>query len=205
MDWALNKSRYYTSNVKMLKSLVNNQLTDKDTAHSYLDTYDSLFGRLRTSAIRVVEIGVYDGGSIALWSDFFTNATIYGLDIVPLRKEAVFLTRYPRVVLKQPVDAYSADTISIFSTMKFDVIIDDGPHTLESMLSCVMNYSKMLTDNGILVVEDVPDIRWTEDLRAATPDDLKQYIQVFDLRENKGRWDDILFVINKGVKHIPVV
>lgn len=180
-----------------MQSLINNSLTDKNTTHSYIESYESLFARIRYSATHVMEIGIYDGGSIALWSDYFPNATVYGIDNAPLRPAATMLNGYPRVNLKTGVDAYSPTTISWWSSMKFDLILDDGPHTLDSMKVCVSSYSKLLSPKGILVVEDVQDIRWIEDLRAATPDELKPFIKVYDLRGIKGRYDDILFVIDK--------
>jgi hypothetical protein len=81
----------------------------------------------------------------------------------------------------------------------FDVIVDDGPHTLQSMITCVSEYSKLLSDKGILVVEDIQEFGWIDRLKAAVPDNLKRYIQVYDLRKNKGQYDDVLFVINKGI------
>ena len=30
----------------------------------------------------VLEAGIYHGGSIKMWSDFFVNANVYGLDIM---------------------------------------------------------------------------------------------------------------------------
>jgi hypothetical protein len=84
------------------------------------------------------------------------------------------------------------------SQFNFDIIIDDGPHTLESMIFFIENYSKLLEEDGILVVEDVQSIEWIEDLKKVVPESLKQYICVYDLRENKKRYDDILFVINKS-------
>jgi len=82
--------------------------------------------------------------------------------------------------------------------LKFDIMIDDGPHTLESMIFFIENYSKLLEDDGILVVEDVQSIEWIEQLTNVVPENLKKYIFVYDLRENKDRYDDILFVINKS-------
>lgn len=32
------------------------------------------------------DFGAKNGGSIKLWRDFFTNATIYGLDILPINR-----------------------------------------------------------------------------------------------------------------------
>ena len=181
----------------MLKSKVDNRLTDKDTYHSYLDTYETLFARLRDTASNVLEIGIWDGGSISLWSEYFLRATIHAFDITFLRPAAGFLMSNPRINLTLGVDAYSDSFIAKLASARYDVIIDDGPHTLESMKVVVSKYSQLLTENGLLIVEDVPNIEWIDELRAVTPVDLAKYIQVYDLRGNKGRYDDILFVINK--------
>ena len=55
-----------------------------------------------------------------------------------------------------------------------------------------------MTSKGILIIEDIQDYEWIDKLKNTTPDSLKQYIEIYDLRENKGRYDDILFVINKN-------
>ena len=56
-----------------------------------------------------------------------------------------------------------------------------------------------MTEDGILMIEDVQSIDWIEELKSVVPEYLKKYIQVFDLRHNKGRYDDIVFVINKNI------
>ena len=75
-------------------------------------------------------------------------------------------------------------------------MIDDGPHTLESMLTFIKLYSNVLANDGILVIEDIQSIDWIPILANQVPDNLKKFIQVYDLRSIKGRWDDLLFVIN---------
>ena len=50
----------------------------------------------------------------------------------------------------------------------------------------------------ILIVEDVKSLEWIEILKSHVPEHLKQYVHVYDLRQNKGRYDDIVFVINKN-------
>jgi hypothetical protein len=39
--------------------------------------------------------------------------------------------------------------------IKFDFILDDAPHTLESMILFIKLYSQIMTDNSILIIEDV--------------------------------------------------
>ena len=76
-------------------------------------------------------------------------------------------------------------------------MLDDGPHSLDSMTKFISLYSRVLADDGILIIEDVQEYDWIEHLKNAVPDNLKQYIHIYDLRENKGRYDDIVFTIDK--------
>ena len=64
------------------------------------------------------------------------------------------------------------------------------------MIFFVQNYSKILNEDGILIVEDVADIGWVDILSNCVEENMKKYIEVYDLRKNKNRFDDILFVIN---------
>lgn len=77
------------------------------------------------------------------------------------------------------------------------MIIDDGPHSLESMLFFAKNYSQLLTDNGILIIEDVQSAQWIQRIINEFPTDLKNYVYVVDLRKNKNRYDDILIILDK--------
>ena len=90
------------------------------------------------------------------------------------------------------------NTFKMFINNKigFDILIDDGPHTLESMKTFIQIYSKLLAKDGIMVVEDVQTLDWIPELIKAVPENLKMFVEVYDLRHIKGRWDDILFVIN---------
>ena len=77
-------------------------------------------------------------------------------------------------------------------------MIDDGPHTLESMLKFIRLYSQLMTNDGILIIEDVQSWDWIKILTNMVPLSLKKFIKVYDLRKNKDRYDDIVFTINKS-------
>lgn len=182
-----------------LKDIVDNSRTDKNTGHSYLDIYDLLFNRIQFIARNVLEVGIQRGGSIKLWSDYFTNAKVFGLDIMNFNEINSHLIKDdPRVVLYTGVNAYDPTFVTnSLSHTKYDVMIDDGPHTLESMKQFIELYVPLMSDIGILVIEDIQDISWIRELKSCVPDELKQYVQVFDLRYRKNRRDDIIFTINK--------
>jgi hypothetical protein len=56
-----------------LVQLVYPNLTDKNTVHSYLPLYQELLIRKKETARHVLEVGIFMGGSIQLWHDFFSK------------------------------------------------------------------------------------------------------------------------------------
>ena len=180
------------------KDLVNNQLTDKNTLHSYLDLYQSLLEEKKDTATHILEVGIRDGGSILLWKDFFQGATIYGLDIVDSIHPSASIRKNPRVQLHFS-NAYNETWFRktfLDKGLQFDMMLDDGPHTLESMIEFIRLYSQIMKSNGLLIVEDVQSPDWFPHLLAATPAHLLPYVKTYDLRANKGRYDDLVFTID---------
>ena len=76
-------------------------------------------------------------------------------------------------------------------------MLDDGPHTLESMIQFIKLYSQIMTDDGILIIENIPSIDWIDLLKNEVPEYLKQYIKIYELGKNKNNFDDIVFKIDK--------
>jgi cephalosporin hydroxylase len=178
----------------MLKTLINNDTTDKESIHSYLPVYETILSPLRESAKRVLEIGIERGGSLKLWNDYFPNAEIMGFDIQ--EKVPDFLKNYPRIKTFK-TNAYDTKLVSelIQKGYYFNVITDDGPHTLESMIFFAKYYSQLLAPGGVLIIEDIPSDTWIQAIYGCVPSHMKPYCKAYDLRQNKGRFDDILFII----------
>ena len=186
----------------MLSELVDNELTDKNTVHSYLDLYHTLVCSKKETAKNILEVGIYRGGSIKLWHDFFDNAMIYGLDRDDIDNPHMTneIKNKERIYLFTSIDAYNENYFNsnfLSKKIRFDVLLDDGPHTLESMKKFINLYSQVMTDDGILIIEDVQDWNWIDALKNEVPDHLKKFIKAYDLRDKKGRYDDIVFTIDK--------
>jgi len=191
-----------------LKNIVDNTRTDKNTRHCYLDIYQNLFSEKRLNAKNILEIGISFGGSIKLWYDFFTNANIYGIDIANSANSDQFnwndIINKNNIILYTSSDGYNENFFNNNiknKNINFDIIIDDGDHNIDSMIKFIQLYSQILADDGILIIEDVQYIEWIEILKSNTPDNLKEFITIYDLRSVNNINDDILFVINKSNKN----
>jgi len=58
--------------------------TDKAKHTHYLRNYEEYFRSLQDKEITLLELGVYRGGSMFLWRDYFRQGLIVGLDFNPL-------------------------------------------------------------------------------------------------------------------------
>ena len=184
-----------------LLEIIDNTRTDKNTSHSYLSLYPKLLEQKKDTAKNILEIGIQNGGSIKLWHDYFTNATIYGLDIMNENKLWDKIKNKDRIILYCSYNAYDTEkfkTTFLDKDIKFDLILDDGPHTLDSMKTFIKLYSQIMTDDGILIIEDVQKWDWIDKLKEVVPEELKKYVKEYDLRKNKNRYDDIVFTIDKA-------
>lgn len=180
-----------------LQSLVDNTRTDKNTSHSYLPVYEKLFLSKKDTAQHILEIGIALGGSIKLWNDYFTQATIVGVDnfsAYQLPSDLKNIETFPRISLYHSTDAYSPEAIKKLDVL-FDIIVDDGPHTLESQIQALQLYLPKLAPQGILIIEDIQDYNHIALLHYHVP---KGYtVEIHDLRNKKNRPDDILFIVHK--------
>ncbi|NDD53015.1 class I SAM-dependent methyltransferase [bacterium] len=123
----------------------------------YIDEfYDNLFERRRNNAKNILEIGVQYGKSILLWRDYFTEATITGVDVSPCSA-----IENQKRIIPMYADAYNFNFVNSIPDDHYDVVIDDGPHTLDSMIFFLKNYSPKVKKGGVLVLEDIIDTSWT--------------------------------------------
>jgi hypothetical protein len=126
---------------------------------NYYDEYDFMFSRFRGNLINLLEIGVQKGGSIATWLEYFPKAHIVGIDIDPECKQ------YERDSAKIYIGSQEdADFLKMVEQREgpFDIVIDDGGHTMKQNLTTFNTLFPLLKDGGIYVVEDLHTSYWGE-------------------------------------------
>ena len=183
-----------------LTDLVDNSKTDKLTDHYYLDLYEKLLCNKKETAKNVLEIGIDRGGSIKLWSDYFINATVYGIDTMHINSVWDEIIK-DKIILYTLTNAYDEEFVKgqfFDKNIKFDFLLDDGPHNIECMQEFIRLYSQIMADDGILIIEDVQDWSWIETLTNAVPEHLKEFVKVYDLRFYRNQYDNIVFTIDKN-------
>ena len=174
----------------------DNKWTYKNTLHSYFDTYDDLF-KSRRDVENVLEVGVREGGSMRMWCGYFEKAHVTGVEINENVINHDVLKGYEGRYTIKIGDAYNKEFIETFQNQKFDIIIDDGSHEYLHVVEFMKNYIDLLTPDGILIIEGIQNILLCDLLTEIVPECYKSYVKIIDLHSVKGRYDDVLFVIDK--------
>ena len=114
--------------------------------------YEKVFSDRRFEKLKILEIGVANGHSIASWHHYFPNSEIYGIDI---KKPYKFFYKSLRVKYHE-IDILNDKKINKFlkKNGKFDYIIDDSLHALEAMFKNIKNFYPYLNSGGAYILED---------------------------------------------------
>jgi hypothetical protein len=124
----------------------------------YFDVYDRHFARFKDKEITILEIGVYQGGSLQMWKNYFgPKAKIYGIDINPqcmeLEEENI------KIFIGSQSDRKFLNEIKTLIP-KVDILIDDGGHTMRQQIVTYEELFGHVKENGVYLCEDLHTSYW---------------------------------------------
>jgi len=160
--------------------------------------YNSIFSDKKHENLEILEIGIHSGNSIRIWSEFFSNSKITCIDIKE-HSSALDLKNKKNIECIY-ADAYNVDILHKLKNKKFDIIIDDGPHTFESLNFFIDFYFQFLNPNGYFILEDIVDTNWSNILldKISNNVEYKKIIKMAGLQKTTKliqRWNNGLDVI----------
>jgi hypothetical protein len=127
--------------------------TDKATYHDFCRIYEKELAHLKTlERPRILELGVLNGASLAMWQEWLPNAEVWGADI------AVRTNKEQRLI---QCDLSKAEHVILMHEQtgggRFDLIIDDASHVWAHQ-RIAFNILKHFAD--VYVIEDVHTSNW---------------------------------------------
>lgn len=126
----------------------------------YFEIYDHHFRRYRGKPLNILEIGVFHGGSIQLWKDYFgPQVNIYAVDIDPRCKQ--FEEEHVRVFIGDQGDRDFLRRLKQ-EIPRPDILIDDGGHLMHQQIATFEELYPFVAEDGVYVCEDLHTSYWTE-------------------------------------------
>jgi len=126
----------------------------------YFEIYDRHFSRFRGKPINVVEVGVYQGGSLQMWKSYFgEHARIVGIDLNPLCEQ--FEEERITVLTGDQADPQFLRTVAQ-SVSPIHILIDDGGHTMRQQHTTFEVLYPAIAEDGVYLCEDLHTSFWPE-------------------------------------------
>lgn len=137
---------------------VQNEARQMHKWHHYFDIYERYFQAFRGKEVVVVEIGVWHGGSLKMWKDYFGHsARIIGIDIDPRCKQLEDDGFEIYIGSQADKDFLEEMTQTI---PKIDILIDDGGHMMRQQRTAFEILFPHIAPAGLYLVEDVHTSYW---------------------------------------------
>ena len=123
----------------------------------YFDIYDRHFSKFIGKNPVIVEIGVYEGGSLEMWNYYFDGqCSIYGIDINPN------CAIVPEKLNASNIHVWIGDqgNANFLEELgkkipPIDILIDDGGHFMNQQILTFEYLYKYIKDDGIYLCEDL--------------------------------------------------
>ena len=183
--------------------------------HNYTPFYYSIFKDMREKPLRLFELGLgtnntdipsnmgshgRPGASLYGWTEFFTNAQIFGADIdkgILFNSDRIstfFCDQTKPEIIKSMWDEEKLKE-------DFDIIIEDGLHTFEANVCFFENSIHKLKPNGYYIIEDIvnTEINLFEDkLKEWETKYTNLSFSLLRIPSNQNKHDNNLLVIYKN-------
>ncbi|MES2878237.1 MAG: class I SAM-dependent methyltransferase [Pseudomonadota bacterium] len=148
------------TSLKQLYRLHNGKVSIK--WEYYLSEYDRIFSKIRDQPVRILEIGVQNGGSLEIWGKYFEKGEAFiGCDINHRCSMLEYEDDRISVVIGD-VNNESIQREIIKKATSFDVVVDDGSHVSSDIIKSFLNYFEYLDVGGIYIIEDMHASYWQE-------------------------------------------
>jgi hypothetical protein len=123
----------------------------------YLAAYEEEFARYRSQPnLRMLEIGVFQGGSLQLWRSYFgPSASVWGIDIDP---RCADLGDDNVRIGSQDDPAFLHSVVEEMGGL--DLVLDDGSHQASHQRKTLEALFPLLSEGGCYAVEDLHTSYW---------------------------------------------
>ena len=128
---------------------------DTDKGGAYTRAYHGLLKDVRDQPLRLLEIGLYNGGSLRMFRDYLPEATLHGIDIDP--RCLAYQDEIPNTQVRL-LDQANPTALEAFIDElggAYDLILDDVGHTMEQQLVSFETLWPHVTPGGVYVIEDI--------------------------------------------------
>lgn len=133
-----------------------------DKWNIYLNVYNRLFSKFKRNRLRLLEVGVQNGGSLEIWAKYFHRAEIIvGCDINEKCRSLNYNDDRIKLIIGNINNQETIQQLKNHS-LNYNIIIDDGSHTSSDIIASFLNLFPLLQKDGLYIIEDLHCSYWKD-------------------------------------------
>jgi hypothetical protein len=134
--------------------------TDKAVYHNYMEIYSMYFKEIKEKPLKFLEIGIFRGGSLFVWENYFKHAEIHGLDST----FDYLAYKFDRAICHKANQSNPEELLQVVKDCggNFDIILDDGGHLMTEQIISFTTLFPHLNSGGLYIIEDLHTSYWKE-------------------------------------------
>lgn len=152
-DWyygTKNKGLYFQNYTELDKLGLKHGTDKASDRHDYLRGYEVFLKEYKNEEITVMELGVDKGQSIKMWTEYYPNAHLYGVDINPDCR--AFAGERTDIII---ADLSDLSELEKLAQIHAKVIIDDASHWWSHQIKALSVLFPSMPRGGIYICEDL--------------------------------------------------
>ncbi len=131
--------------------------TDKASSTlNYLCKYEYFLSKFRNDEFTLIELGVFKGASIDMWSKYFKKAAVVGVDYD--KKCLQYAGGNKKVII---TDLSEIDNLKKLCRLNPTIVIDDASHIWSHQIKALFTLFESLTHGGVYILEDIITSFWS--------------------------------------------
>lgn len=147
-----------------MKNLINIFNSTEKPAYkwsTYFDIYERHLKKFVNKKPKILEIGINDGGSTDMWIEYFGDGTeIIAIDIDERCSKHFYHGNVKTIIGDQGCENFWNKLLEEHSG--FDLILDDGGHTMIQQITTLKKTFPKLNNGGICLIEDTHTSYWKD-------------------------------------------
>ena len=132
----------------------------------YFDIYHRHFARYRGRACTIVEFGVFHGGSLQMWREYFGPARASSA-WTSIRGCANSASQASKIIIGDQNDPRLSARKLARRVGPIDILIDDGGHAMSHQINTLEELYGAVRPDGVILVEDTHTSYWRGSTAAA--------------------------------------
>jgi len=126
----------------------------------YFPIYEKHFKPLTDKPIKMLEVGILDGGSLQMWKDYFhPDSIIVGIDINPECLKHKYDSSNIKIRIGDQSDPVFLQSL-VDEFGEFDLVLDDGSHHVDHVNKTFQFLFPKIAEDGIFFIEDTHAAYW---------------------------------------------